>query len=316
MRIDERLQVIREALDESGNIRVEAIERFGGQAFQIDNWRQLRPALEELLRQNWIPNQDLVRDFVEVESSGNTPLLEVRRYHEFDSAIKQLNPSIPIVVGTMSSLATERDPGVIFVEIGDVATPEELNTSITEITELFNILSGDRSFRFAGFAHGSEWLSWIPLSELTGVAANLAILVAQVWFNMLAERSTERLLQEARAWNRANNGDDSDLSDELIENFRAEMVKDDLAPYWKAIEESLGEMPEAQRNQVLNRIRIGAEKARQQMDRGRTFEVSLNAPSITVNGDNNSPAITINGDIILNIAGREPLQLPSGNDSE
>ena len=315
MRIDERLEIISRAVDVSGSLRIQATERYNGQAFQINDWQVLRAALKELLRQNWVLDSQFIQDFVDVQGSDQTPLLEAPRFNEFLRAVERFNSGIPIAIATMSSLVTERDSRAIYVELGQIGTPSELQEAIAEITELFNILSGDRSFRFGGFAHGSEWVFWIPLSELTGVAANLAILVAQVWFNMLAEKSTERLLREARAWNRAANGnEDTDLDNEVVEKFRTELAKDDLEPYWEEIERSLSSLPEAQKNEVINRIRKGAEKARQQMDKGRTFEVALNSPAITINGDNNSPSITINGDVILNIQDKEILQLPSPDD--
>ena len=316
MRIDKRLELFQKALDASGQLHIDVVRRYNGQAFQINNWQTLRAALKELLRQNWVPNSELIQDFVEVEGSEETPLLEGNRYSEFVAAINQLNEGIPIAIGTMSSLATERTSNAIYVELGNIGTPNELRAAITEITELFNILSGDKSFSFGGFAHGSEWVSWIPLSELTEAVTIFAIFVAKEWITILGEKSKERLIREAKAWNRAKGDKDTEPSDEVIENFREALAEDELAPLWEGIENFLGNLPEAQRNEVINRIRMGAKQVQQQMDKGRTFEVSPNSPIIIINGDNNTTSITVNGDTKFNIPDKELLQLTSPDDGD
>ena len=79
VRIDEALNLIQQALNASGQLHVNAVQRFNGQAYQVNNWQTLRAALKELLRQNWIPNSELIQDFVEVEGIAVlAPLLEGR----------------------------------------------------------------------------------------------------------------------------------------------------------------------------------------------------------------------------------------------
>ena len=311
MRIDGRLEIIQKALDTSGTLRIEVTQRYNGQAYQIDNWQDLRAALKELLRQNWAPNSQLIQDFVEVEGDEDTPLLETQRYEELASAISQLNSGIPVAIGTMSSLITKGGQNRIYVELGDVGTPNELQAAIGEIVELFNVLSADKSFGFGGFAHGSEWLSWLPLSELTEAVTILAIFVAKEWGTILGKKSKEKLIREAKAWNRAKGDKDTEPDDEAIEKFQEALAEDELVPLWEGIKEYLGDLPEPQRNEVINRIRMGAKQAQQQMQKGRTFEVSSNSPVIIINGDNNSTSITINGDTKFNIADKEVLQLTS-----
>ena len=104
MRIDQKLAAIRAASDGSSQLRLEATDFYGGQAYRVENWATLSVALKVLLeqgwpRERWPGEMRWLDDFIELNSAEDRPLLDINQFNTLQQIVQMLSEMLPVVIG-------------------------------------------------------------------------------------------------------------------------------------------------------------------------------------------------------------------------
>ena len=178
MRIDTKLRAL-EHVAENGAFKLEAEHILNNQYVKIQNWNNVCIALQVLGEVDWMGNdhqRQLLDDYLENRGEGDTLELPSGEFNELQEAVQRYNSGLGIILNTLSAHAVSTSPDTIWVEIRSASDPGELADLVSEIERALNIAGQvDASFKFAGVAQGSDWLGFIPNSELAGIALNYCI---------------------------------------------------------------------------------------------------------------------------------------------
>ncbi len=301
MRIDMKLNALARVI-ESDRITLDSESILGNQYLKINNWSDVCVALRVLQEVDWLPDDQHNKLLVDyLENRGNLDVIELshQEFQTLQQAVQRYNAGLPVVINTLRAHARSSSPETVWVEIKSVSNPAELTSVTTEIERALNIAGQTgSSFSFAGVAQGSDWLGFIPGSELSGIALNYCI--------SLAAAVTVELIKVAgpvmNALARINLDDEREeepTQEQIDERIKA--IKDKVTDVMidegvKTFTERLdnAEYPQETRNQVGVAVRATTKAIRELGESDRAvFEVSESGKDIMiqVHGDNNQITI-------------------------
>ena len=299
MRIDTKLNALQRVMRNDTFI-LEAEGILNNQYVKVQNWSNVCVALQVLTDIDWLPYDQykkLLDDYLENRGDSDTLEVPADEYHILEQAVKRYNPGLPIVVNTLRAHAVSASEDTIWVEIASASDPTELADIMREIEKALNIAGQvDASFKFVGVAQGSDWLGFVPNSDLAGLALNYCI-------GLAASISTELLKVAGPVMNaivRLDLDSDEDPSEEEIEKRLRDikdrtadvMIEDGVRLFTEHLEQA--QYPPEIQNQVGVAIRATTKSVREMAESNRAvFEVSDSGRNIVVGIHGNNNHITI-----------------------
>jgi hypothetical protein len=319
MRIDQKLEAIRAASDDSGRLWLETTQFYGGQAYRVENWTQLSGALAVLLEQNWPrvrwPDQTRwLDDFMELNPGEDAPLLEVNQFNELEAAVNLFRDLLPVAIDVMASQVPAYEPQTIFIDIGRLQTFDDLEDAVRDLKRLFDLMSIDGGFSFVGVAQGSDWISVIPWGEIAIAAYHITLILMDKYIAIRGGKTDDDARAEIEA-SRKMSGDDAPVTPDHIQEYLTLLTESKMDPDWDEVDRYLDQAVRTptDANEARNKLKRAVTMMHDQTKKGRIFYPALvPPPNIIIPGDNNH--ITIN--YVQSSNDRLPLELHSGDSEE
>lgn len=319
MRIDQKLEAIRAASDDSGQLLLDNTEFYGGQAYRVENWTQLFGALEVLMEQNWPrvrwPNQTRwLDDFMELNPREEVPLLDVNQFNELQGVINLFRDLLPVAIDVLASQVPEYEPQTIFIDIGRLQTFDELEDAIGDLKRLFDLMSINGGFSFVGVAQGSDWIGVVPWGEIAIAAYHITLILMDKYIAVRAGKTDQDARVEIET-NRKMASNDAPVTSDDIQQYLTLLTESKMVPDWDEVGRYLDQVAgsNAEANEARNKLKRAVTMMHDQTQKGRTFYPALvPPPNIITLGDNNH--ITIN--YVQSSNDRAPLELQSADSVE
>ena len=299
MRIDNKLDALQK-VTRGDRFTFQAERILNNQYVKIQNWESICTAVRVLREIDWLPDDQqsrLLDDYL--ENRGDLAAIEVPagEFQALEQALSRYNPGLPVVINTLQAHARSTSPETIWVEIRSASNPTELAEITKEIERALNIAGQvDTSFRFVGVAQGSDWLGFLPGSELAGAALNYCISLAASLTSELMKVTGPTLNAFAKVSLRGDNRAEEPTQDEIDERIKEitetvmeDIINEGIEQFIKRLD-SLQYPPETQ-NQARAAMRASTNAIRGLGEDNRAvFEVSESGKDIIieVNGDNNN----------------------------
>ena len=217
MRIDTKLNALQK-VTQDGQFIIKHEYILNNQRVKIDDWGNVIIALQVLQEVDWIGDdgyRQLLDDYLEHRAEADTLELPSGEFEVLHQAVQRYNSGLEIILNTLRAHSVPNSGNTIWVEIKSATDPAELAEIVKDIERTLDIAGQvDRSFRFVGVAQGSDWLGFIPNSELTGIALNYCIGLAATVTVELAKASGHAMTAMARRSLRKS-GDDSPSQEDV-----------------------------------------------------------------------------------------------------
>ena len=285
---------------------------FDGQLYRIDNWYQLHQAITVLQQNGWqdfVNMDDWMRQFIERhDSSDPYPEVDSDMYEGLARRVPSLVPEISLLLSALEPLAKRPHPKAFCVDIGEVDSYDDLQTSILELNRMFEILSIEEGFSYGGVESGSVWLSWIPDGDVVWEWASHAIRIAGQVFDLFRTKSDDEVRGELRAALLALKSDEG-LTEELVKSYTESLVEEKTKALWEEVQPQLLPLLKTQnQHEAENRLIQGVHQIREQQQKGRYPQLSVELPPSLVRDG---------GEITVTVAirpgeNKEKGQLPAG----
>ena len=179
MRIETKFSVLTRLIPDGNNFTIEGESIMNGQRYVIANWRDVRTAIQILREIDWLTpdsNSQLLDDYLANRPENDKLEMSAEEYNQLIGAVRRFDAGLPVVFNTLKAHAVDIDPSTIWVQMGRTTDPGDLADTIAEIVQALTRASqADHTFRFAGVAQGSDWLGFVPSSELMGTIINYCI---------------------------------------------------------------------------------------------------------------------------------------------
>ena len=302
MRIDTKLRALQQV--SQGNLfTFEAEPILNDQYMKIQNWDDVCVALRVLRDVDWLgenSQSQLLDEYLENRAGGDAIELPMGDFRTLEEAAQRYNEGLSILINALRSHAVSPSTETIWVEIKSASDPSELASIVSEVERALNIAGqADASFRFAGVAQGSDWLGFLPNTELTGAALNYSI-------NLAATVSVELLKMSGPALkavvgliidkeNRDTEPTQEEIDEQIgvVKDATAEvMIEDGVRVFSDHLDEA-GFPPEV-RHQVGASIKATTKIIQEMAESKRAvFEPSESGKSIIVEIHGNNNQITI-----------------------
>ena len=302
MRIDTKLKVL-ERVTQNGTFALDTQLILGNQLVKINNWKDVCVALRVLQDVDWLPDDQqniLLVDYL--ANRGDLDVIELPNedYQRLAQAVARYDAGLPVVINTLRAHACSASPETVWVEIKSVSDPTELASITADIERALKIAAqAGSSFKFVGVAQGSDWLGFLPGSEVTGVALNYCI-------GLAASISTELLKVAGPVMNTIvrvvldNDDRDEEPSQEeidkqlrVIKDRATDLIIDEAVKTFTEHLERAQYPPDVQ-NQVGAAIRATTKTIRDLAESDRAeFEMSELGRGIVIQVQGNNNQITI-----------------------
>ena len=178
MRIDTKLNALQK-VTQDGQFIIKHEYILNNQRVKIDDWGNVIIALQVLQEVDWIGDdgyRQLLDDYLEHRAEADTLELPSGEFEVLHQAVQRYNPGLEIILNTLRAHSVPNSGNTIWVEIKSATDPAELAEIVKDIERTLDIAGQvDSSFRFVGVAQGSDWLGFMPNSDLTGLALNYCI---------------------------------------------------------------------------------------------------------------------------------------------
>ena len=301
MRIDTKLNAL-ERVTENGRFILEAENILSNQYVKIQNWDNVRTALRVLGEVDWMPHdhqRQLLDDYLENRAEGDTLELPSGQFNELQQAVQRYNSGLEIILKTLRSHAVSTLPNTIWVEIRSPSDPTELANLVREIERALNIAGQvESSFKFVGVAQGSDWLGFLPNSELAGVALNYCIGLAASISAELLKVSGPVMTAFARL-DLSRSGDESPSSEAVNERLRdikeeatALMVEEGVQRFIERLDTA--QYPDEVQNQAREAMKATTVAIRNMAEANQAiFEISETGKGINIEISGSNNQITI-----------------------
>ncbi len=227
MRIDTKLRAL-QRVSQNNEFTFEAEPILNQQYVKVQNWDDVCVALRVLRDIEWLgedSQSQLLDEYLENRAGGDSIELPMGDYQTLEQAARRYDGGLSILVNALRAHAVSPSPETIWVEIKSAPDPSELASIVSEVERALNIAGqADASFKFAGVAQGSDWLGFLPNSELAGAVLNYCINLAATISIELLKISGPALKAMARISFDNENRDAEPTQEELDEQIR--IVKD------------------------------------------------------------------------------------------
>ena len=302
MRIDAKLHALQRVTG-SGQFVLDYERILNNQYVKIQRWDDVCTALRVLREVDWLQEDShskLVDDYLENRGGGDSIEVPTPEFQTLVQATQRYNEGLPIVMKILQTQSRSTSTETFWVEIRSASDPNELAEVTRDIRRVLDMAGQTgSSFRFVGVAQGSDWLGFVPTSELTSIALAYCISLAAAASYELMKVAGPFVVAIVRR-NIAESGEDEEPTQEEISE-RIELLKDDTRDIiidegvktFVEYLENANYSPEI-RNEVGNAIRA-ATKAIQDLgesDRA-VFELSESQKDIVVqiHGDHNQVTV-------------------------
>ena len=298
MRFDSKLNALQEVIKD-GQFALTFERILNNQYVKIHNWDSICTALRVLREVDWLPedsNRRLLDDYLENRGYGASIEVPTPEFEALLQAFQRYNSGLPIVMNILQTQARSTPTDTVWVEIKSVSDPNELAVVTRDIQRVLDIAGQTgSSFRFVGVAQGSDWLGFLPGSELTGIALAYCISLAATASFELMRVAGPIFVAMVRRSIADRDGDGEPTQDEI--NARIELLKEDTRDVIidegvKTFVEYLkdADYPPEVRNEVGNAVKAATKAIQDLGESDRAlFEVSDSQKGIVVeiHGDNN-----------------------------
>ena len=302
MRIDTKLRALQRVI-QNNVFTFEAEPFLDDQYVKVQNWGDVCIALRVLRDIDWLreDNQSkLLDDYLENRAGGDPVELPTGDFQSLEQAVRRYDDGLSIVVNALKAHAVSSSPETIWVDIKSAADPSELASITGDIERALNIAGqADASFSFVGVAQGSDWLGFLPNSELTGAVLNYCINLAATISVELMKISGPALRAVVRLSIDNENRDVEPTQEEIDEQIRvvkdktAEvMIEDGVKVFSDHLEKA--QLTPDVRNQVGATIKATTKTIQEMAESNRAvFEPSESGKRIVVEIHGNNNQITI-----------------------
>ena len=300
MRIDEELKALERAM-ENNTFVFDAHPTLSNQYLRINNWSDLRVAIQILQNVVKLPDDDNIRMLtmhLENDASGESLNLSINDFNMLRNAINQYNDSLRIVVNTLRAHTVSSSPETFWVEVRSASDPTELAEITSEIERTLNMAGqAGGSFKFVGVGQGSDWLGFLTDSALTGIALNFSIsLAASVVVEVMKVVGPLALAITLRDDGRSSEDlTQSDIDSEVgpVKDRLADiMINQGVEQFEKHLEDA--SYSSEVRNQVGASMRATTKAIKDMAESNRAvFEVSESGKDITIEIHGNNNEVTI-----------------------
>lgn len=272
------------------------------QYVKINNWANVCTALRVLQEVEWMPNDEysrLIKDYL--DNRGDNEILEVpaNEFQMLEQAVHRYDSGLPIIISVLKTHAVSTSDDTIWVEIKSISDPSELVDVTQKLERALNVAGqAGSSFRFVGVAQGSDWLGFIPNSELTGTVLNYCIgLAAKITMELMKMGSLVirgiAVHQLASSGNDTPSQEDIDKQLDEVEKTVADLIVEEGINGFKKHLEEAGYPAESQ-NQIGVAIRATTESiANLAQSNQAVFEQSEEGKKIIIEIHGNNNQITI-----------------------
>lgn len=185
MRLGEIKVNLERVLNDENKISVNAEAIFGGQAFAVKNFRDIKKALEILFDQEWNEaDPSAVKKIISEHENTIEVQLPAAEFNQLNAYINSLNTKINIYYSILETMAEDQEEQIINVKLpegkaytlNDLA---ELNKRLDKMLKKFNV---DGQFEFRGFDKGSAWYELYVCGALSYPFFIGCLKVAQEYF--------------------------------------------------------------------------------------------------------------------------------------
>jgi hypothetical protein len=326
MRIDTKLNAL-QSVTENGQFTLEHEYILNNQYVKIQNWSDVCTALRVLREVDWMgddSNRQLLDDYLENRGEGDTLEVPNGEFQSLQQAVQRYDHGLDIILNTLRAHAVSTSEDTIWVEIRSASDPAELADIVQQIRRALNIAGQTGApFRFAGVAQGSDWLGFIPNSELVGIALNYCISLAASISAELLRVSGPVMVTLARRDLRRS---EDDSPSQAAVNARLREIKEEAAELMteegvqKFIERlATSNYSREDQNQIAAAMRATTASIQKmaETDTAR-FEVSEEGKEILIeiHGDNNQITIQNFPEIPRRSEALPSAESDSGNDSD
>ena len=145
IKVNEAVNAINEAIKNDDQLRMYYDQGVDGLSFEVKNWSQLCPVLENLLDQSWFPDEDWVRELI--AQSREEPLLKLSedRINQLERVIEVVAERLPVVLEAWSVLVHPKSDEAFHIGVDTQDFPD-LKDLAEELDSIFKLLAVDNSF--------------------------------------------------------------------------------------------------------------------------------------------------------------------------
>ncbi len=288
MRLGEIKKIIEEVLGEDNKININHEPVYGGQAQNVNNFVELKSALEILNDQSWnnADSGQIQTILDKYDVIGNPVQLSQEEFNQFNSYVSSLNTNIPLYVGILNTMVEEQNEYCINIKLPDneytLAKLETLNKRLNKILKKFNF---DGEFVFKGFDIGTSWYVLCANGFLTYNFFIACLKIAQEYYKTKEEyyKSKKAELDYKASLENTN----KDFSKEGLEKYTVKrlelIIEEKVQEAIAEINNTKGKTKEETHTQLI----IATKDLVKELDDGVEFHLSLNPPVYTneINGE-------------------------------
>lgn len=278
MRLGEIKNIIERSLNENNQIFIDYDTLYGGQAYMINNFREIMDALDILINEEWNPNESgTLEEIKNKHRLAATAQLDAAEFNYLNSYISALNSNIVLYYSILEKMTTDQDEKTVNIKIPESKIKSlrdltNLNNRLEKVLKKFNI---DGEFEFKGFDNGTNWYIVVPVGVLSYQFIIACLKIAQEFFKTKKEYYNSK---NAELDYRASLEKDSNYSKNGLEKYKDKrlelFIEDKIREAIEVIDKKNGHT-EAELSTKL----ISATKDLiKELDDGVEFHLSLNPP--------------------------------------
>lgn len=280
MRIGEFKQQIDQATSENGNLELDGVQIYGGQAYKVSNFRAKSQLVQSLNILGLVSEDIFTKDIEEIfnEISGSDSFeLDAPRYNQINALFLHINKTLPVMEKVVAAFAPVQDEKVINVKLPpNINSFKDLDDCNKRINAIFTKIgiTNKNGLKVVGFDTGSEWyqvlienLDFFKWAVVVVGIAWSCIKIRKDWFDSEISRLTLKAMKK-------DNRDKLSERDEVVKNVMEVKIAEDIE---KAIDDGLP-MLGKQKEEVVVQMTTAIHSAMDEIEHGTEFHLSLNPP--------------------------------------
>lgn len=315
MRLGELKNILDRVLSEDNKIVLEAIQKFGGQAYEIENYADVVNALLELKTQDW--NNTASGPFDEIVTkygdSSKSQLLTNPEYNSLVQYVSAINTKLPLFYSIVENMVDIQNEQIINIKLPDKNdfSLEELSAINDRLDKMFKGISIDGGYTFKGFDIGTSWYEILLIGGITYKFFIAALKIAKEYFQAekaYYESGEAKIHYEAA---KADADAKKKLTDAEIQKYAKKVINSKID---MAIEQTIDDLPtKGEKGENANKLKITVTAITNELNHGLEFHLSLNPPKYV---DEENDRILIDYDEIRKIEAEKnkPKQIEKPNE--
>jgi hypothetical protein len=279
MRLGEIKNTLENVLDEANKIVLEAENLYGGQIFNIKNYKDIMNVLEILNDQEWNTIDKAIYEklYEKYGNSVTSQQITPDEHTPLNAYITGLNKHVPYFYSIISTMVEEQDEKSINIKLPEkISNLKELSSYNDRMEKLLKQFNIDGQFEFQGFDIGTSWYIVIAIGISSYRVFIACLKLAQEYFKSKQEyyKSKEMELNYRAALLKQTDYSKEGLN-KYIDNrleLGLEAKVEEIINY-KVLEYS-HEKPE-----LTSKLLKGTKALAEELSKGTEFHLSLNPPS-------------------------------------